>query len=113
MNKMISVLVLLAACSVPYPKACEKYEALYCDTCELSANEKTYCKCMEEKILTASDFPDGYDMTNNDAQVQCDAWLNAVEFPGPSQSSYCKQALELLKNHGNELCATIPDSGGG
>ena len=103
----------LMGCSVPYPNACDKYETLYCDTCELTESEKVYCKCMEEKELSASDFPDGYDMTNNDAQVQCDAWLNEINFPSPSQSAYCKQGLELLKSHGNELCSTIQDSGGG
>jgi hypothetical protein len=103
-------LLLWLACTVPYPKACSAYENLYCNTCELSSMEQVYCGCIQEGVISAADFPEDYGMTQEKALQQCESWKTEVESPSASQSSYCRQALTLLKEHKNEICANIADS---
>ncbi len=105
------LLALFLACAIPYPQACEQYAQEYCDVCELTKEEKARCTCLDEGSITKDAIPDR-DWTDDDAQLQCDVWINAVKYPSPSESSYCKQALSLLKAHKAELCATVTDSGG-
>jgi hypothetical protein len=95
---------LLMACALPYPNACEQYVLRFCDVCELEEWEKPMCTCFEEGELKASDFPDGSDINNDDAQLQCDIWIEAAEHPSPDNSAGCKQGVELLKDHEQDAC---------
>ena len=97
-------LLLLAACATPYPAACGDYQRLYCDTCELSDFEKTLCTCVKTRKLTSDDFSGKDKPNDDDAQLQCDAWLTQIDYPQPSSSAYCKQQLVLMREHKADIC---------
>ena len=97
------LLALLFSCASPYPGACSAYYRLYCDTCELEGYEKATCKCVKEGKLTATDFPD-YDISDDDAQLQCDEIQAGLSYPDPDQEASCKQQLVLLQKHDQDAC---------
>lgn len=97
-------LFLLAACATPYPDACLSYQKLYCDTCELDDYEKALCTCIKTRKLTSDDAPSSQKMTDDDAQILCDSWLSRVDYPSPSQSSYCQQELVMMREYKADRC---------
>ena len=104
------MLFLLLACVTPYPGACMAYQKLYCDTCELSDDEKTFCTCITKHKLTGDDFSGKKKPSDDDAQMQCDDWLNGINFPSPSQSAGCQQSLVLMREHKVDVCPGNSDT---
>lgn len=97
------LLTLLLSCADPYPGACNAYVRLYCDTCELEDYEKPLCKCIQKGKLTASDFPDS-DLSDDDAQLQCDEEKAFVQYPDPDSEAECKQSLALMQKYDKDAC---------
>lgn len=101
---------LLTGCT-PYSGACSAEAATYCDVCPTDGFADTYCKCVQEGKLTASDFGGdtggGDGLSDDDAQMQCDAWRNALKYPSPDEAAYCKQSLALLKEWDKDVCDSL------
>ena len=97
------LLLFLCACSGPYSGACQSFSSSYCDTCELSDAEKTWCKCLEEGELSGSDF-EGDKVSDDDAMLRCDAFLEVVHNPTPEEATSCQQSVTLLEEHDQDAC---------
>lgn len=106
--------LLLSACSVFSPP-CEQLTVEICDACPLDDFTDLACVCVEEGTLVPGDFPDGYDVSADEAAYYCDSqhWYNV--FADDSTDSYCRAQLRLIREYPTLACESMgfSDDGSG
>lgn len=103
---MFSLLLAVLGCAT-YPGACETYYKNWCESCDLSDYDKTVCKCLEEGEIDGGDFPEGYDVSDDDAAALCTYWAAEVSYPSDDASAQCRQVNAVFAKHEGDACDAL------
>ena len=106
------IFLLLTACGVT-EGPCERLYTELCDACTMDDYDQTYCTCLEEGTLTPGDFPDGYDISADEAAYTCDQQRYSLKYPDPWTESYCQVEVRLIKDYPKLVCDDLGFSNGG
>ena len=51
-----------------------------------------------------NDFPDGTDYSKDEAQMECDAFLDSIAYVGSDQAAYCRSNLVYIRKWDDKAC---------
>jgi hypothetical protein len=97
------LVLLLAACGV-LTGPCEQLYVEVCDACPLDDFTDLTCTCLEEGDLSPGDFPDGFDVTKDEASYECEATLLNMRHVSDDDRAYCKTELKLIRDFPKIAC---------
>ena len=117
LTRFLAVLVLLglglvlSACNTN----CRALAMELCNSCGGDMDDAygdSYCKCVEEGVLSSGDFSDeeaenrGIE-NDDDAQQWCDATNFDLSNRGSDGDAWCKGELQYLKQWGSDVCEEV------
>jgi hypothetical protein len=97
------LILLLTACGV-IPGPCEQLSVEICDACPLDDYSEATCTCIEEGDLTPADFPDGYDLSEDEASYQCESTLLNLRNTSDDARAFCQTELKLIRDFPKLAC---------
>ncbi len=95
--------LLFAACSIFAPP-CDQLTLEICDACPLDDFSELACICLEEGTLVPNDFPDGYDVGQDEAAYFCDSQHWYSVFSDHETDNYCRAQLRLIREYPALTC---------
>lgn len=100
------MLLLLAACSIT-ASPCEQLYAEICEACPIDGYAETMCTCLEEGDLTPKDYPDGVELTAEEASYECDNFHWTLQYAADDEKGYCQAELKSLKAYPSLTCEDL------
>jgi len=100
------LLLLLTACSLT-ASPCEQLYAEICEACPVTGYTETMCTCLDEGDLTPGDYPDGVELTAEEASYECDNFQWSLRFAGDDEQGYCKTNLKSLAAYPSLTCENL------
>lgn len=101
------VSLTFASCSVHGGASCSRLSDELCDICPKNDFQSTFCTCLSEGTLTASDMPDYDAYTNDEAARECSEIRYGIKYPGLQSAASCKADLEFIREWNVDACEDL------